>query len=299
MYCLEYCDEPEHGVIYSAERQFDDTFQTEASQKLIGLDRFIYLADMFRIIEDCSHDFLSVDTKLSIQFWKINKFLLNYVNAVYSLKEYVNCYAPPLKKVTEKYYQSEDWYRFICDYRNRIIHQSAIIKDVSPKSGDVFVNLDELIQIQSHVISETKDNHKPNAERFKSVLEGLIASSKVIEGQHFLSMKSIIGNANTEISMMKEEVLEYAYEKGVLPILSWLLSLVYWKDGSEQYVFIVNKETGDCFEPNYAMESFILYMLTSLGHESCVCKKIHKLLEEKGYNYFFERCKSTNDVFTA
>lgn len=77
-----------------------------------------------------------------------------------------------------------------------------------------------------------------------------------------------------------DEVLEYAYEKGVLPILSWLLSLVYWKDGSEQYVFIVNKETGDCFEPNYAMESFILYMLTSLGHESCVCKKIHMVIDE-------------------
>ena len=129
MYCLEYCEDPEHGELHSSGRFFDDSFQADASLRLAELDRFMYLVDMFRIIEDCAKDFLSIEASKNIQFWKINKFLLNYVNAVYSLKEYVNSYVPLLKKVTERYYQSEDWYRFICDYRNRIIHQTAIFKD--------------------------------------------------------------------------------------------------------------------------------------------------------------------------
>lgn len=298
MFYQEYCDEPEHGKLQPSGRHFNDSFQIEADQKLAGLDRFMYLADMFKIIEDCSHDFLSFETTQDIQFWKINKHLLNYVNAVYSLKEYVNSYAPPLTKVTEKYYQSEDWYRFICDYRNRIIHQSAIIKDVSPKSGDIFINLDELIQIQSKVVSESKDNHKANAERFKTVLEGLLTSSLAIEGQRYLSMKSIIQKADMEIKSMKDEVLKYAYNKGVAPILLWLLSLVHWENGVEQYVFIVDKDTRDCFEPNYALESFILYIIASLGVESDVCKDIRELLENNRYNHFFETGTSTAKVFT-
>lgn len=299
MYSLEYCEEPQYGTIYSSGRSLDDSFRTEADQKLAGLDRFMYLVDMFRIIEDCSNDFLSVEASGNIQFWKINKLLLNYVNAVYSLKEYVNSYAPPLKKVTERYYQSEDWYRFICDYRNRIIHQSAIIKDVSPKSGDVYVNLDELIEIQRKVVNESNERHKENAERFKENLIQLRQSANVIDGQHFLSMKTIIKNASDEITNMKEEVLKYAFNKGVKPVISWLLSLVEWKNDVEQYVFVVNKETHDCFEPNYAMESFILYMIGALGRGNPICQAIYEKLTEKHYDYFFESNCRTNEIFEA
>ncbi len=299
MYFLEYCKEPEHGELHSSGRCFDDSFKEEASQKLAGLDRFIYLVDMFRIIEDCSNDFLSIDAAEGIQFWRINKYLLNYVNAVYSLKEYVNSYAPPLKRVTERYYQSEDWYRFICDYRNRIIHQSAIIKDYSPKSGNIYVNLDELIQIQSRVVDESAERHKENAERFKKKLEELKQSANTIESQHFLSMKTIIMKASNEIEAMKGEVLKYAFEKGVSPIISWMLSFVVWKDTNEQYVFIVNKETKDCFEPNYAMESFILCMIEALGCNNSICQAIHAHLKEKHYDFFFERMIPTDEIFKA
>ncbi len=267
--------------------------------RLSGLDRFIYLTDMFKIIESCSADLFAIDPQKGIQFWEINKCLLNYVNAVYSLKEYVNNYAPPLKSVTESYYNLMGWYRFICDYRNRIIHQTAIIKDFSPKSGNIYIDLDELIQIQSGVINESSDKHKHNAERFLTILKKQVNTSTVIDDRHYLDMKSIIRKADAEIEKMKNEVLKYAFNNSISAILNWLLTLIYWKNNIEQYVFIINEDTMDCFEPNSAIESFVYYILEVLRPEDSVVKLIQETLLERKYTFFFEGMKPTSKVFAV
>lgn len=154
MYVLEYCDDPEKGRLFNGERQFDDNFCDEYEEYLIALDRFMYLLDMFQIIKSCAAYLAELPAGEEFPFWQVNKALINYLNAVYSYKEYINSYDPPLKTITDGYYYNRKWYRFVCDYRNRVIHQSTIIKDRSTKSGDVFINLDEIISIQSEIIQE-------------------------------------------------------------------------------------------------------------------------------------------------
>ena len=155
MYILEYCNDPEHADLKDGHRNFDDNFPLEFNNALNALNRFLYLTDMHRIIVSCASDFLNLQGGEEVEFWQINKYFLNYLNAVYSYKEFVNSYDPPLKEITDGYYYKRRWYRFICDYRNRVIHQSTIIKDRSNETGDVFINIDEIIEIQDGIVKKS------------------------------------------------------------------------------------------------------------------------------------------------
>lgn len=98
MYVLEYCNDPENAELKDGHRSFDDSFPSKFEATLNALDRFIYLTDMYRIITSCASDFLQLQGGEETEFWQINKCFLNYLNAVYSYKEFVNSYDPPLKK---------------------------------------------------------------------------------------------------------------------------------------------------------------------------------------------------------
>lgn len=315
MYILEYCNDPEHADLKDGHRNFDDYFPLEFNNALNALDRFLYLTDMHRIIVSCASDFLHLQGGEEVEFWQINKYFLNYLNAVYSYKEFVNSYDPPLKEITDGYYYKRRWYRFICDYRNRVIHQSTIIKDRSNETGDVFINIDEIIEIQEAVIADItverdrekdpkkKEKYKKqieNAERFLREIKALLSDPVLVQrGYHFKSMKSVITDANIEIQQMNDEILAYSFDKGVRPALERLLSWSYESSEGYQYSFIVNKqyinipgkEDIACFEPTYAIEDFYKNMLRSLGKESVICKTILNFLLSHNYLYSYdEKC---------
>ena len=102
MFILEYCDDPEKGEIIASTTQFDYEFNRVFDSKLHDLDKFLFLVDMQIIIEACAEDLLVAEIDNLDEFWRINKTLLNFVNAIYGYKEYVNSYEPSLKAVTEK-----------------------------------------------------------------------------------------------------------------------------------------------------------------------------------------------------
>ena len=85
MYILEYCNDPEHADLKDGHRNFDDNFPLEFNNALNALNRFLYLTDMHRIIVSCASDFLNLQGGEEVEFWQINKYFLNYLNAVYSL----------------------------------------------------------------------------------------------------------------------------------------------------------------------------------------------------------------------
>ena len=106
MFELEYCSNPEIGELHSSGIKFDYQYDVEFDSKLKTLDKFLFLVDMHTIIDSCAKDFLEITIDDFDEFWKINKRLLNFVNAVYGYKEYVNSYEPSLKSITEKYYKA-------------------------------------------------------------------------------------------------------------------------------------------------------------------------------------------------
>ncbi len=301
MFVLEYCNDPENADLHPGNQTFTDSFEKEFDKEINSLDRFIYLIDMFRIIESCSEDLVGVTINNMDEFWKINKCLLNYVNSVYSYKEFINSYDPPLKRITEDYYRSKKWYRFVCDYRNRVIHQSTIIKDYARGSMDIFVDLDEVIEIQESFHFE-KESQRRNSERFAAVLVEMKKEAKVMQGKHFLSMKYIAKKADSEISAMRDEVLLYAYRKGIKPVLEWFISFMPIIEGTYQYVFIVDKNRlpDAVYEPNYVLEDFVRRLVAYLGKEHVVCKEIIDLLTKKQYNYFYDgNCDIDNYIQMA
>ena len=187
MFVLEYCDDPNKPVLQAGNIKYESDFQQEYIDKLKEIDRFTYLIDMYTIMESCAEDLISIKIEDVNDFWKVNKALLNYVNAVYSYKEFVNSYDPPLREIKEKYYLHKKWYRFVCDYRNRVIHQSTIIKDYSPGSNEIYIDLDEVIERQNSL-------QKANSVKFKMVLEDLKGEAKIIKGRSYLSMKYVTQN---------------------------------------------------------------------------------------------------------
>ncbi len=289
MFVLEFCDNPNNPILIPGQVSYSDTFEYEFISQSKALDKFIYLVDMYRIIESCASELVNVSIDETEEFWKINKFLLNYVNSIFSYKEFVNSYDPPLKKITEHYYQQKKWYRFVCEYRNRVIHQSTIIKDYCPGSKDIFVDLDDVIEIQEG-FQFKNDYQRKNSEKFKGILEELKKESKVRKGKNYLSMKYVVICANEEIREMKDEVLLIAFNKGVKPVLEWLISLIPIVDGNFKYAFIVNKESSpdSVYEPNYVLEDFYRKMFKCLGVENLISKEITNLFKQYKYENFFD-----------
>lgn len=299
MYVLEYCDNPENGAIYDGHCSFDDSFSDEYESRIKDLDRFIFLTDMFQIAKSCSTDFLNLPDGHDIEFWEVNKALINYLNAVYSYKEYVNSYDPPLKEITDGYYYNQKWYRFVCDYRNRVIHQSTILRDRNGRTGDVFIDIDDIISIQQRVLDELiqtqqKKTQINNARRFLRELQDLRNCSTFTSkgGKQYKSMKEIVSTADTEISSMNEEILLYAFKNGVIPALKWLLAHTHKEGDVFKYTFIVNKQWVNIpekepfcvYEPTITIECFLASILCGLGKDNTISKEVIQLLKTEGYS---------------
>lgn len=301
MFEVEYCKNPEIGDIHSTDIRYDYDFDVEFDAKLKDLDKFLFLVDMHTIIDSCGDALLSVTIDDFDEFWKINKLLLNFVNAVYGYKEYVNSYEPSLKPITEKYYNAKKWYRFFCDFRNYIIHQSIIIKDYRPYDGDIFIRIEEVAELLSEY-DYPKEWQRHNAEEFTKWIEGFKEDSLKIKDDHFLSMKNITSLVMTEMRHMKDEVLLYAYKKSVKPSLKWLLEQIPKVEGKYQYAFIVDKTNlpESVREPNYALEDFFRRTIKTLGEESVICKELFSLFNNVGYLFFYDgNCSIENFIANA
>lgn len=295
MFITEYCDDPDNIVCLDCgDHNYSDAIFDEYDSKLKILDRYMYLIDTYSIIMDCSCDLQNITPKSEDAFWRVNKYLLNYVNAVYCYREFVNSYDPPLNAITDKYYKDENgrfWYRFVCDYRNRVIHQSVILRDFAPGDGDVFIDLDELINEQNRIIEDKTKSSKEvkNARRFLDKIQRLAnAPHRIRENHRFYSMKKVAEYTDHEITDMNNEILLEALRNAVIPVFEWLLSLMYHDGHIYKYTFIVNKEIrGSELEPNYSLEWYFRKIIRGLGRNNDVVREIWKLLSSKGYEYFY------------
>ena len=299
MYFTEFCDDPDNIIVLdTADKTFDDSIFKEYVEKQRNLDRYMFLVDAYAIIMDCSSDLKAIKPQSDDPFWKVNKYLLNYVNAVYCYHEFVNNYDPPLKIITDKYYKEEGgnfWYRFVCDYRNRIVHQSVILKDYNPGNGDVFIDLDELIEGQQKIILDISKNakEKDNARRFNRKITTLANEPHwVRDERRFFSMKEVALLADGEMTEMSNEILYHAFNKSIYPIFQWLLSLVHLEGGNPKYTFIVNKEAiNNELEPNLSLEWGFKMIVRRLGKNNSVYREMRELFISRGYRHFFsENC---------
>ena len=285
-----YCSEPEEGEIHSTGKQYNDCFSDEYEEMLEKLDKFVYLIDMYKIIEDCAADLENVHIDNKYEFWKANKCLLNYVNAVFSFKEFIRHNKPSVECISEPYWEKRGWYKNTCELRNRIIHQSTIIKDYHLRSGKIYINLDELIETQQEVMKTLKNKKREDAEAFVKYLEDIRNKSEDIDGQYYLEMKYIAKQTNYEIKEMFQGIIDFLYESQIKGILEKLMAMIWWEKGINQYVFIVDDENQprSYYEPNITLEHFKLYIQHRLGLDNNVTKKIVEFFAQNNYKIFYD-----------
>lgn len=285
-----YCSDPERGELRSSGRKYENDFIEDYEEILKKLDKYIYLIDMYKIIDVCAEDLENVCIGNKYEFWKANKCLLNYVNAVFSFKEFIRHNDPSVDTVSEPYWQKGGWYRLICELRNRIVHQSTIIKDYYPGSGQIFINLDELITRQQELAADPENRRKKEAAAFVKQLESIRNEAEEINDQYYLEMKYVSRQTGYEIREMFQKLLEYLYEDHIQEMLEKLISMVYWEKDVNQYVFIVDNAIKPfiIYEPNTTIEQFYLYIQHSLGEHNSITTRIGELLSNNKYTVFYD-----------
>lgn len=243
MYYGFYCLNPnDTSNPLNSNHTYSDEFPKLYNKILDNLDQFIYLLDTYTIIKDCFNDFSSFETNSNNEkFWKINKLLFNYVNSVYIFKEFANNYShdTELKIIINNYYKKDKWFRFICDYRNAVIHQFSIIKDIG-KNDEYFLNIDELVK----VLNKSSKNRKKDKNKieFANKLKTKYYHYYVDSNQTcYLNLTEIIKNVDHEITELYEELVDKAYKKYVKPNIIKLIEYCYKKNNIYFYTFIINQ----------------------------------------------------------
>ena len=282
--------DPSNENCISSDYSFEDTVLNTMMQNVEIQDRFIYLINMYRIIVDCSDDFSRYKVEQKRYFWKVNKYLLNYVNAVYSFKEYIeNCYGKEseVNKIADKYYRQTKWYTFLCNYRNRIIHQSAVIKDYDLNSGNVYIDLDELIEGTRQQI-ESSGKGKKNGEQFIAFVHSQFPSTLLIGEHHFIGAKQMLEKVNAEIKDMVNEVFLHLYETEVKQCFEWFLSMTL-QNKEEKYLstYIIQDGTRKNFQTNFYLEDYAVNIMFTIGKGFDITRKIIDFFKTAGYDYFY------------
>lgn len=297
MYRVEYCDDPNNPILIKGEEEYGSDFEIEYEKNMDILDNFEALTMMYKIIELCKNElYLALDDENTL--WpEINKVWLNYLNSIYSCKEFISNYEPSLMDVHDKYYKKDGWYRFICDYRNKVVHSSEIIRERTLEKKEILVEYDGVHETKRKVRSLKKTIENMDALKNK-LLKDLDTkvykkTSRGIEKEYLIA-KKIIDKVNGELENMKEEITLEAFGEEMNSALEWFIDKIPVIDGEYKYAFIVDYDKYEknnnegVLEPNFTMEQFVYSVFYNIGTDSLVAQKIVKILENHNYNEFFD-----------
>lgn len=302
MYYLRcsYNPDGDQNEYFNPNVRYDDSFLNEYCNKLEILDRFIYLLDMFKIIEDATTKIEQMTFSDDDNYWKISKCLLDYVNTIFSYKEYVRSFMPLKRngnykmdnRVNDKYYKEENWYRFICEYRNRVIHHGTRINDYSLKKNEFYIIVDSL---RKELTDPKIDDKSKNCltELIKIIDNHPGCCVTISDENHLekscLGIKRISAMVLEEINTMKDDILFNAYKFNVLPALEWILSKIYTSERGYSFTLIIDENQPDkvWYEPNNIVEEFFKDMKNMLGNNHAICRNIKILFQKKDYSHFY------------
>lgn len=272
-------------------------------------DKAVYLSVMDKIwretsyvLQDHSHE---GNQKLTVDsFWVGNKFVLDYVNSVYNLKEYlenydhVNDYNSPIyAPINTAYSDTNSWFRFICEFRNCLIHHSGLIKDIDMK-GKLWVSIDDFIDAEqeqlNHDISAKKSKRSTDErKRFISRLERISESSKASNGKGYQQAHIIAEKADIEIRNIMGSVYEILFNSKIQDSLKDLLSLMHHDESGYHATVFVEDEFS--YEPCTDIESYLLYFAVNAGPDATITKKYADCLVNQGYSFLKTQNKTVQD----
>ena len=299
MYITQYCDDPNNvkqDQLMVAPGEYPDSIFTDYRRRLRIIDKLLYLDDTFTIALDAGDSFVGTIPQGTTVFWEINKNLLNYVNAIFCLHEIINSYNNNvINSTADVFWKKQNgrfWYRFMCEYRDCVVHHSIRIKRFFPMNGDSKISIDELIEELGWLIQDKQQAKYHNKlSAFQHLVERLEKKMKVIicDGERYCSMKEIVMRTSREITDLYTQILPKIFEDVVCPEINWLLDLIHFEEGVAKYTFVVNTERYDSeLEPNFSVERYYRSLLLQFGKNHRVCKTMRDLLESRNYTHFYE-----------
>ncbi len=303
MFEVEYFIRPNDTMVCPTGISYSDSFFDEFVEKQDILDGFIIFADLYHIVDDCTSDLVGLPGGDDTEFWQANKVFLAYLNSIYFYREFAKNTNLPLSEVIDTYYAREEgMFRFICDFRNSVIHQSVVIRDRFVRSGDLLIPRDTMILSVRRNISKLKkqkktpsrDQHITSAESFLNRINTL--SYPIIiryKNNSYFSLKQLAQNARHELGKLNQEALNRAYASIVKPTLEWFLAKTQRINDHYKYTFIVNKgwhndpaKADDSeLEPALVIEAFVDMLVRCLGKDNTICQQTYQWLREEGYTF--------------
>lgn len=298
MFIEKFCPNPSiiktESDLDTGVRHYDDSILEEYESIATFIDKFIILADMIKIVESCSIDFLTHKLEYEQNFWLVNKLLLNYTNAAYSFQECASKFDTTVRRIFDKYMKSQLWSPFIISYRMLMVHHSDIMKYYDPTKNDVFICIEEEQKKINRLINRAScRNHKPprSLEKLNAYFTDAIPYSKEDEksGKHYLSVKPIIEQSSNELVYIGNSIIDQIFQSEVIKRLERLISLVVQQKGTYCYTFLVNEVTRlDC-EPNLILEEAFRRMLITFGSDSKIGINLIDFFRSKNYTFFYDQ----------
>lgn len=301
MYIVQYCYDPDNLKdgknlydVTDGKHLYPDKLANDFEYHWRCLDEFSMLLDYYNIVISCVNDLKEFKCEKKREFWKANKYLLNYVNAIYCYKEYIsgkyaNRWNKDILAIFDSYYTGANWYRFICDYRNYIVHEATLLRDGRKTDGTPLMALDDMIErLERFHYSDEKLEQKK--KEFLNVLQSIKSEvgKRFTNGKSYLPITYIVNETNQVFEKMYHELLWAIYMRRVKNSLIWMIKHIYKKDGKYTYTFIVNNIEGIVYEPNFVLESFLDDIIMIFGTDHKVAMDMAILLKEEGYTYLYD-----------
>lgn len=231
------------------------------------IDQFVYYLNLYQTILTSANEYLQYQPDMNfyeMEFWKEIQLLQNYVNSVLCFKDFLWKYDAtgsrkedigPVGCIEDEYYNKKGWIRFLYEYRNLINHASRFGKDYNPNNGDVYVDVDELINIQNEAKYRKKNN---SIGFFKKFLREHDGKSKWL-------IKDVIKNTGEELERMFYDETIKIFELYVRTSMHWFLEQIAKSpEGEYQDTWIVevdqDKYKGN-WEFNHPLEMTMISVL--------------------------------------
>ncbi len=274
------------------DKTYEESFIKQYNHCCKSLDLMMFLIDYFHIIESTKNDLCSFNMEEYPCFWKANEYLLNYVNAIYSFKEFINHKlakkAKKIEKISNKYYYNGEWYRFICDYRNYVVHEGTLLRDYRKSDKELLLSIDGVIDELS-AFTENDEKREQKKEEFIVKLRNLYPVSTVRRGKHYIEITDCISKINCEVKSLYDEIILKTYDCLVEKSIKWMLSHIHRIGDLYTYTIIdVDIKNDLLFEPNYTLESSLDYYMVNLGAEHEIVCRFIQLLKDKKYTLLYD-----------
>lgn len=96
------------------------------------LDKLTYLTVLHRIWRENTNSSLDFRIEDSSNYWRANKYMIDYASSVFNLKEYIEHYSDKGKSssiyapVKEAYERDQSWIKLLCEFRNYLTHHASL-----------------------------------------------------------------------------------------------------------------------------------------------------------------------------